>query len=125
MSGPADKTSADVRKETKTPAEPARTTTATDSNLPSSMLEEGSCKTWGRPSVVIAASQEEALAARHSSTRATSSRLASNQHHEEEQKKGQHVQMRDVNHEGQVVTVRPRAISISLLPPSLPLSFFA
>ena len=55
MSGPADETSADVRKETKTPAELARTTTSTDSNL---VLEEGSRKTWGRPSVVIAASQE-------------------------------------------------------------------
>ena len=83
MSGPADKTSADVRKETKTPAELARTTTSTDSNL---VLEEGSRKTWGRPSVVIAASQEEALGApRHGSTRATSSRLTSTEHLEEEQ----------------------------------------
>ena len=75
---------------------------------------------------MIAASQEEALGAPcHGSTRATSSRLTSTEHLEEEQGVGQHVQMRDVNHEGQVVTVRPRAISISLLPPSLPLSFFA
>ena len=73
---------------------------------------------------MIAASQEEALGVpRHGSTRATSSRLTSTDHLEEEQGVGQHVQMRDVSHEEQVATLRPRAISISLLLPPLPLSF--